>query len=105
MAQFDVYLNPSEQSRKRFPFLVDVQSNVLNDLNTRIVIPMGYSEHFSEKPLNRLTPEITYEGISYLLLTPQLSSVSEKILRQPLGTLEHLRLEILAAVDFAISGI
>ncbi len=105
MAQFDVYRNPSERSRERFPFLVDVQNNLLEDLHTRIVIPLGFSKDFRGHQLDRLTPEITYEGVSYLLLTPQLSSVSGKVLRQPIGTVEHLRLEILSAVDFAITGI
>ena len=39
MAQFDVYVNQSSHSKAHYPYLVDIQSAVLTDLVTRIVIP------------------------------------------------------------------
>ncbi len=41
MAQFDVYPNPSRTSKTYYPYLVDVQSPLLRELATRIVIPLG----------------------------------------------------------------
>ncbi|MBC3875161.1 CcdB family protein [Undibacterium flavidum] len=39
MARFDVYANTGK-SKKATPFLIDVQSNVISGLATRIVIPL-----------------------------------------------------------------
>ncbi|PVY77590.1 CcdB protein [Tamilnaduibacter salinus] len=41
MAQFDVYANPSKKSRGAYPYLVDIQSEVLTELSTRIVVPLS----------------------------------------------------------------
>lgn len=38
VAQFDVYLNPSPRSREEIPFVVDIQSDLLADLNARLAI-------------------------------------------------------------------
>lgn len=105
MAQFDVYPNPSTQSRKLYPYLVDIQNPYISDLSTRIVIPLGYASAFNNRPMTRLTPEITFEGEQLLLLTPQISSVPAKILKAPIGSLAHCREQLLNALDFAIAGI
>lgn len=41
MAQSDVYPDPSRTSKAYYPYLVDVQSPLLRELATRIVIPLG----------------------------------------------------------------
>ncbi|MBU2872998.1 CcdB family protein [Marinobacter salexigens] len=40
-----------------------------------------------------------------LLLTPQISSVPEKQLKNPIGSLSHFRDQIVEALDLAITGI
>jgi toxin CcdB len=105
MAQFDVYVNPSRTTKKYLPYLLDIQSPFLNDLSSRIVIPLGFKSAFKNEAMDRLTPEVSYEGDELLILTPQLASVSSSILKKPLGSLSHFRNEIIASLDFAISGI
>jgi toxin CcdB len=105
MAQFDVYKNPSKTSGKVFPYLVDIQSPVISELATRIVIPLGNADLLNNELLSRLTPEINYNDENLLLLTPQLSSVPSKILSEPIGTLAHFREQIINSLDFAITGI
>ena len=105
MAQFDVYINPSKTTRKHYPYLLDIQSPYISDIDTRIVIPLGYASSFSNEVMKGLTPEITYEDKSLLLLTPQISSVPAKLLKKPIGSLSYFREQIINAVDFAISGI
>ena len=39
MARFDVYPNPGQQA-KTTPYLLDVQSDLLDDLDTRVLIPL-----------------------------------------------------------------
>jgi toxin CcdB len=40
VAQFAVYRNKSPRSKSTYPFLVDVQSDLLDELQTRVVIPL-----------------------------------------------------------------
>ena len=104
MPQFDVYTNPSKKNRQFFPYLVDVQHTAINEIATRIVIPLGKREYFRNEAMTKLTPEINYEGETLLLLTPQIASIPAKLLTAPIGTLEHIRNEIIASIDFSISG-
>ena len=105
MAQFDIYPNPSKSTKTHYPYLVDVQSTLLTDLATRIVIPLGKRTAFGGQSLQGVTPEITFEGQELLLLIPQISSIPEKHLKNPVGTLYHCREQIIAALDLAITGI
>ncbi len=52
-----------------------------------------------------LIPEITFADQELLLLTPQISSVPEKHLKSPIGSLAHAREPIVKALDLAITGI
>ncbi|SOB77464.1 toxin CcdB [Marinobacter sp. LV10R510-11A] len=105
MAQFDVYPNPSKTSRSFYPYLVDVQSSHLSELATRIVIPLGRLSPFGNQAMQGLTPEVSFNGQSLLLLTPQISSMSTKQLNSPAGSLTDFRDQIVGALDFAITGI
>ena len=105
MPQFDVYPNPNKATQQSFPFILDIQHEHLSDLGTRIVLPLGRLTYLKNENLGKLTPVIEYEGDELLILTPQTSSIPTNLLKDPIGTLEHLRAEILAALDFAITGI
>lgn len=105
MAQFDVYPNPSKASKAQFPYLVDIQSRLLSELTTRIVIPLGNSSAFGGKAMQGLTPRIDFSDQEFLLLTPQLSSVPAAHLKNPIGSLAHFRDQILGALDLAVTGI
>jgi toxin CcdB len=105
MAQFDVYPNPSKTSKAHYPYLVDIQSSLLIELATRIVIPLGRRAAFGGQAMQGLTPEITFNDQELLLLTPQISPVPEKHLPNPVGSLSHFRDRIVAALDLAVTGI
>lgn len=105
MRQFDVYANPSKATRKAYPFIVDIQSDIISDIATRIVAPLGRKADFKNEEMKGLTPTVTYEGEELLLLIPQVASLPTKVLKDPVGSLSHLRDEIIAALDFAITGI
>lgn len=105
MRQFDVYANPSPASRKAYPYIVDVQHPVLDELSTHIVIPLGRLDAFRNESMKILSPVIEYEGEKLVLLTPQIASMPARLLKNPVGSLSHLREEIIAAIDFAVTGI
>ncbi|WP_260294566.1 CcdB family protein [Sedimenticola hydrogenitrophicus] len=105
MTQFDVFRNPSTTTRKHYLYLVDIQSPYLEELATRIVIPLGKASLFKNTAMKGLTPEVTFHDEKLLLLTPQISSIAKRQLKEPIGSLSHLRDELMNALDFAIFGI
>ena len=105
MSQFDVYRNPSKKSRAAYPYIIDVQNALISDISTRIVIPLGKLNHFRNEKMEGLTPLLEYDNEQYILLTPQIASMPSKLLKDPVGSVQSLRDEIIAAIDFAITGI
>lgn len=59
MAQFDVYKNPSRNTKKVYPYLVDIQHELISDIATRIVIPLGKLSHFRDDIISSLDFAIT----------------------------------------------
>lgn len=104
MRQFDVYANTNSATRDAYPFIVDIQSNVIAQISTRIVIPLGRKSAFGSMTMDDLTPVVTYDGEELLLLVPQIASVPARILKDPIGSLSHMRDDIISALDFAITG-
>jgi toxin CcdB len=105
MAQFDVYRNANAASRSRIPYLVDVQSDLLEPLATRIVVPLCKPEVLSGKPAERLNPAFEVEGRRLLMLTPEIAGVPRKALGERVDNLAAKRAQIMAALDLAITGI
>jgi toxin CcdB len=105
MSQFDVYKNNNKKTNRAFPYLVDIQHQIISDLATRLVIPMGRFDTFADKNIKRLTPLIAFDDQQYLLLTPQLTSIPSHLLIDSVGTIELQRDLIINALDFAITGI
>jgi toxin CcdB len=105
MAQFGLYKNKNPNSKAAYPFLVDVQSNLLSELQTRVVVPLARLAALRKKPMKDLTPVVEIDGGKYLLLVPQLAGISVKELGQPIGDVARNRDEIVAALDFLITGV
>ncbi len=104
MAQFGVYRNKSPRSKSTFPFLVEVQSDLLDELQTRVVIPLTKCTALAKRPLSNLTPAIKFDGETYTLMTPQLAGVARSDLGSSTGTLADQREVIVAAIDFLLMG-
>lgn len=104
MAQYTVYRNKNPRSRAIYPLLVDVQSDLLDDLQTRVVIPLSKAAALSKKPVSQLTPVLVFEQTSYVLMTPQLAGIARSELGPAAGSLTRSRDLILAAMDFLLTG-
>jgi toxin CcdB len=105
MAQFDVYTNPSKHTKKAYPYILDIQHELISDIATRMVVPLGDAKQLRNEELKGLTPKVEFEDKNLLILIPQISSIPSNILKEPVGTLVHIRDEIIAAIDLAITGI
>jgi toxin CcdB len=104
VAQFTVYRNKDPVSRGPFPFLLDVQSDLLVELQTRVVIPLGKATGLGKKPISRLMPVFPFQGEPYVLVTPQLAGIPKRELGSAVGTLAGRRDSIVSALDFLALG-
>jgi toxin CcdB len=82
-----------------------MQNVLIDHIATRIVVPLALAREFRNEAMTGLTPRIEFNGNELMIVIPQIASMPSKLLKQPIGTLEHLRDEIIAALDFAITGI
>jgi len=104
MAQYDVHRNADRDTARAFPYIVDVQSDLLRHLDTRLVVPLGrLSAGFP--PIGRLTPKVDFEGEGLLFLVNHAVSIPRAALGPAVGTLEPGRAELLGAIDFLLTGV
>jgi len=103
MAQFDVYIN-NNKSAKDFPYLLDVQTDLLDDLNTRLVIPLINSAK-EKNPIKNLNFVFEIEGKRMLMSTAEMAGVPNRSLGKKVTSLKNYRDKIIAAIDFLITGL
>jgi toxin CcdB len=104
VARFDVYRNNGAQAAD-VPYLLDVQSDVLSGLDTRVVVPLRRLILFvSVRPPANLMPVVTVEDVECVLETPKLAAVPVRILKAPVTSLAANHFEISAALDFLFQG-
>ena len=101
MTQFSVYPMP----RSRPGYVVDVQSRLLDELSTRVVIPLIPKSAAPTIPIKTLNPLFSIDGREYVLMTQNMASVPNVQLRAPFCTLATQRDHIIRAIDALLSGI
>ena len=105
MAQFDVHRNANSATRARIPYLLNVQSDLLESLATRVVVPLCKPAVLKGRLADRLNPLLEVEGRQVAMLTPELAGVPARTLGAPVGNLSGNRGAIIAALDLLITGI
>ncbi len=104
MASFTVYANPDSKTQKAIPFLLDVQSELLSPLDTRVVVPLYLKSTGQTHPISRLTPVISFQSKPLVAMVPELAGVSKRHLGPVVGQIPEVRSELLAAIDLLITG-
>lgn len=105
MPQFGVYRNPNPATKSAIPLLLDVQSDLVADLGTRVAVPLCPASAMKGKIVNVLMPTFEIEGKQYVMLTPQLAGIDKKQMGAKVTDLAHRRDAIVAALDLLITGI
>ena len=105
MEQFTLYKNENKNSKKAYPYFVDVQNDLLSDLNSRIVVPLSAQKTLNNLNAKKLCPIIKINEDAFVLLTHQMTSVPCSALKKEVTTLEHYRYDILGAIDLLLTGI
>ena len=98
MARFDVYRNPEGDG-----YLVDLQADLLDHLNTRVVAPLMRLDH-APKPAATLNPVLEIGADRVVMMTQYMAAVPSQILRAPIARIDACRNEITAAVDLLFQG-
>jgi toxin CcdB len=104
MAQFDIHKNPSAAARRHVPFIVNLQSDHLEHLATRLCAPIK-NRKTSSMPINDLMPELEIDGQRFVIFMQETAAVPASMLGASVGTASEIRFQFVAAIDLLISGI
>lgn len=105
MPQFSVYKNKNPKTRSTYPYLVDVQSDLLSDLGTRVVVPLIKRLPSGKRPIKSLMPVVRVDGQDFIMVVPQLAGIATRDLGVPVSSASQHRGEVVAALDFLFTGI
>lgn len=105
MAQYDVYINPNPRSREAVPYVVDIQSRLLDHFNTRLTMPLLRMESATAGLPRRLVPRLRVLEQTCVLYAHQAAVIDARLLARPVATLAAHAAEILAASDTVTSGV
>lgn len=97
MARFDVYKLAGEI------YGVDVQANLLDRLDRRVVIPLVPREA-STPPIKDLNPVFDIFGRPFVMLTQTLANIPTRELRDPVASLDRQHDAITRALDILLLG-
>jgi len=98
MAQFDVFANANSRTMKQFPYLLEVQSNLFEDANRAVYIPL-VGEHTLQKPDEVLNAAFNIAGISVRLFPLDISSAPRSVAGKLLGNVKDDSDVVIAAMD------
>jgi len=104
MAQFDVYLNPNPATNQAIPYYLNVQADLLDSLNTRIIVPLVREEEMG-KSVKGLHLKFKVKGETVVLSTAELAGLPIRALGDKVASLKSKRDEIIAALDLVFAGI
>lgn len=99
MARFDVHPMP----RSGHGYLLDVQADLLNQLDTRVVVPL-LPEADAPPALKGLNPVFEIEGIRHVMVTQFIATLRAKELGEALLSLDKHHYTITNALDLLLTG-
>ncbi|MDC0116207.1 CcdB family protein [Octadecabacter sp.] len=93
MPKYDVFPDTSGDG-----YLLDVQTDLLSDLNTRVVVPLLPSSS-APKPATRLNPVFELPDETVVMVTQFMAAVPTGILKTSVGKLDNEFKKITSAID------
>ena len=104
MAQYDVFPNPSRSGAEGIPYVVVIQSDLLNALVTRMTMPLAVSDNATKVP-TALCPVITVKGKRLYALAHYTAPLPAKALRRPVDNVVAQASVLVSAMDTVLFGI
>ncbi len=77
----------------------------MSDIRTTVVIPLMPKRLAVSHTISKLNPVIRVNSKNFTIMTQSLAGIDRNVLGESVGDLTHYRSEILAAIDFVLSGI
>jgi toxin CcdB len=103
--QFSVYDNPSPRMREHYPFVVDIQSDLLSALATRMVVPLALTRLASSELPNRLCPLLKVTDKHLMLMPFEAAPLDKRLLKKQITSVRDRAHDIVAAMDAVMSGV
>ena len=103
MGQYDICRNNNVSSRKRVPFVVVLQSDLMRDFQTVVVAPL-VAETIATK-ISRLNPALKILGKIYRVSMAEMAGVQRKQLGEVVANVQDQHLEFVGAIDLVFTGI
>ena len=103
MARFDIYANPIAADRAEFPFILEIQSNLLDRFAERVCVPLAKPGAFPGMT-QRFNPAIAVSGQTYFLHPLGIAVFLVQELRRPVANVLTDALEIDTALDMLLRG-
>ena len=104
MSQFSVYANADAASRRSIPCWLNVQSDLIDTAESRVVVPLIAPERAGPS-VGSLMPTLTVAGKQMVMDTAQITNVPMQMLGRRVADLSADRLTIIGALDFLTHGI
>jgi toxin CcdB len=104
MAQYDVYANPSSSAADGIPYVVVIQSDLLDALATRLTMPLAELDSVHKVPTS-LCPVILVKGKRLHALAHYPAPLPAKALRRPPANVATQASALVSAMDAVLSGI
>lgn len=99
MARFDVHAMPG----RRFFYLLDVQADLLDRLDTRVVVPL-FPETEAPPPIANLNPVFDIQGQRHVMVTQSIATLRRRDLGKVVLSLDDQHQRITNALDMLLTG-
>ena len=104
MAQFDVFLNPIQNARRGYPYVVAMQSDFTINGAEQLVAPIA-SIDYAQSAGRRVMPVVALQGLDLVVVVPRLTVMRSRDLIEKVSSLATARTELLAAIDYLFFGV
>jgi len=104
MAQYDVFTNPSRSASDGIPYVVVIQSDLLDALATRLTLPLAVFDAATKVP-TALCPVIVVNGQRLHALAHYAAPLPVKLLKRPVDNVAPQASALVSAMDAVLSGI
>ncbi|MEY4215190.1 MAG: hypothetical protein RL458_3416 [Pseudomonadota bacterium] len=104
MAQYDVFANPSSSAADGIPYVVVIQSDLLDALATRLTVPLAVVGAAIKVP-TALCPVIVVKGQRMYALAHYAAPLPAKLLRRSVDNVAAQGSVLASAMDAVLSGL
>ena len=103
MARLDIYANPMEEDRDAFPYVMEIQSNLLYRFIERVCVPLAVPGAFPGMT-QRLNPPLAVQGRTVHVHPFGIAVFHASELHQPIAHARDDALAIDNAIDMLLRG-